>query len=144
MHKTAKHNEPLISIINIGILRLKVSLSHTRYHKCDKKRQFYTILLHSRFLFVFVFAASTATKELDDLMASLSDFKVNTVDQSPGSKLNEGRSMPDGPPSPAVPSFQVEADYAKIEKRPPPAVSQKPKGKCCCNMFVYDRFKNES
>ncbi|XP_057295864.1 paxillin-like isoform X3 [Hydractinia symbiolongicarpus] len=56
--------------------------------------------------------ASTATKELDDLMASLSDFKVVT-----------GTSEVDGPPRPPAPvenGMQSPTDdYAKIDKQPP-------------------------
>jgi len=71
--------------------------------------------------------ASTATKELDDLMASLSDFKVNTGEQPVN---NRTPSVPeadetDAPPEkPAITStthtYHVSSndDYAKVEKRP--------------------------
>jgi len=69
--------------------------------------------------------ASTATRELDELMASLSDFKVSIP-----SGEAPPRDSEDGPPIPPPPANYTAPpsdDYAKVEKAPP-AVKQKPAG----------------
>lgn len=76
--------------------------------------------------------ASSATKELDDLMASLSDFKVK---DTPDLDFVEGKPVAVSSPTHTT-TFHVSSndDYAKVEKRPsnkkakasPPQKNQQP------------------
>ena len=60
--------------------------------------------------------ASTATKELDDLMESLSGFKVNPE----AGDVDVVDAKPAAVPSPTSTTYHVSSndDYAKVEKRP--------------------------
>ena len=66
-------------------------------------------------------------------MASLSDFKVTTGDTPRSDSVDSSGAPPK--PSPPAPTNQQQwavssnDDYAKVEKRPSPATSKKPKGR---------------
>ena len=68
-----------------------------------------------------LYLASSATRELDELMASLSDFKVSAAGNNEPSKSDMGRIAEDGTskPSPTPNSMQSKTDdYAKVDKQP--------------------------
>lgn len=104
----------------------------TNFEVC-KHSNIFLITPHSFFL------ASSATKELDDLMASLSDFKVSAAVNTDPPKPDPVRLADDlPPPTPVSPthhsSMQSKTDdYAKVDK---PAV--KPKRKFLIFRFNID------
>ena len=75
-----------------------------------------SIIRSSIISILFISTASSATKELDDLMASLSDFKVNAQRDSRTPTLSPPEEKPQNTPGSGGGMVSKSADYAKVDK----------------------------